>query len=153
MYRAPKNVCTWLREISSCSCLPVLPGPASGLLSKIYIHFLGALYNFQYSIHDSKTHDMIILDDSTLTGWQFLSNFRSEVWLRLSCMQAARRIFLTRFMLPFQASLYFTQKSKLKIVFQSKCWPEGKCYWSWPQQKFNLLSSSPPPHHQPSLRE
>ena len=28
------KVCTWLREIYSCSCLTVLPGPAWGLLSK-----------------------------------------------------------------------------------------------------------------------
>ena len=28
------KVCTWLREISSCSCLIVLPGPAWVLLSK-----------------------------------------------------------------------------------------------------------------------
>ena len=28
------KVCTWLREISSCSCLTVLPGPAWVLLSK-----------------------------------------------------------------------------------------------------------------------
>ena len=42
----PKNVCTWLREISSCSCLPVLPGPAWVLLSKVYILFLGTLYKY-----------------------------------------------------------------------------------------------------------
>ena len=40
----PENVCTWLREISSCSCLTVLPGPAWVLLSKKYILFPGALY-------------------------------------------------------------------------------------------------------------
>ena len=28
------KVCTWLRELSSCSCLTVLPGPAWVLLSK-----------------------------------------------------------------------------------------------------------------------
>ena len=32
-------VCTWLRQISSCSYLPALPGPAWVLLSKIYIPF------------------------------------------------------------------------------------------------------------------
>ena len=37
-------VCTWLREICSCSSLPVLPGPAWVLLSKIYKPFVGALY-------------------------------------------------------------------------------------------------------------
>ena len=37
------KVCTWLREISSCSCLTVLPGPAWVLLSKKYILFPGAL--------------------------------------------------------------------------------------------------------------
>ena len=40
----PENVCTGLREISSCSCLTVLPGPAWVLLSKKYILFPGALY-------------------------------------------------------------------------------------------------------------
>ena len=29
------NLCTWLGEISSCSCLTVLPGPAWVLLNKI----------------------------------------------------------------------------------------------------------------------
>ena len=29
------NLCTWLGEISSCSCLTVLPGPAWILLNKI----------------------------------------------------------------------------------------------------------------------
>ena len=37
-------VCTWLREICSCSCLAVMPCPAWVLLSKIYIPYLGALY-------------------------------------------------------------------------------------------------------------
>ena len=32
-----KMVCTWLREISSCSCLTVLPGPAWVLLSKTQV--------------------------------------------------------------------------------------------------------------------
>ena len=39
----PKMVCTCLREICSCSCLPILPGPAWVLLSKIYRLFLRAL--------------------------------------------------------------------------------------------------------------
>ena len=37
-------VCKWLREICNCSWLPVPPGPAWVLLSKIYRPFLGALY-------------------------------------------------------------------------------------------------------------
>ena len=36
--------CTWLREFSSCSCVPSLPGPAWVLLSKIYKPFAGSLY-------------------------------------------------------------------------------------------------------------
>ena len=40
----PKMVCTWLREVCSCSSLSVLPGPTWVLLSKIYKPFLGALY-------------------------------------------------------------------------------------------------------------
>ena len=38
------KVCTWLREISSCSCLTVLPGPAWVLLSKIYKPLFPPLY-------------------------------------------------------------------------------------------------------------
>ena len=38
-------VCRQLRDICSCSCLPVLPGPTWVLLSKIYRTFLGALYD------------------------------------------------------------------------------------------------------------
>ena len=34
----------WLREFCSCSCLPVLPGPAWVLLSKICILFCRSLY-------------------------------------------------------------------------------------------------------------
>ena len=40
----PKMVCTWLRELCSCSCLPVLPGLDWVLLRKIYRPFYGALY-------------------------------------------------------------------------------------------------------------
>ena len=40
----PKMGCTWLREMCSCSCKPVLPDPAWVQLSKIYNPFLGALY-------------------------------------------------------------------------------------------------------------
>ena len=39
----PDNVCMWLREISYCSCLTVLPGSACVLLSKKYILFPGSL--------------------------------------------------------------------------------------------------------------
>ena len=39
-----KSLGTWLREISSCSCLTFLPGPAWVLLSKICQDFLSALY-------------------------------------------------------------------------------------------------------------
>ena len=38
------KVCTWLREISSCSCLNVLPGPAWVLLSKTYKPLFTPLY-------------------------------------------------------------------------------------------------------------
>ena len=39
-----KSLGTWLQEISSCSSLTVLPGPAWVLLSKKYILFPSALY-------------------------------------------------------------------------------------------------------------
>ena len=38
------KVCTWLREISSCSCLTALPGPAWVLLSKTYKPLFTPLY-------------------------------------------------------------------------------------------------------------
>ena len=38
------KVCTWLREISSCSCLTVLPGPAWLLLNKTYKPLFTLLY-------------------------------------------------------------------------------------------------------------
>ena len=38
------KACTWLGEISSCSCLTVLPGPAWLLLNKIYMSLFWALY-------------------------------------------------------------------------------------------------------------
>ena len=41
---APEKACTWLGEISSCSCITFLPCPAWVLLSKIYKQFLGSLY-------------------------------------------------------------------------------------------------------------
>ena len=40
-----KRLGTWLREISSCSCLTFLPGPAWVLLSKICKGFFSALYD------------------------------------------------------------------------------------------------------------
>ena len=42
------KVCTWSREISSCSCLTVLPGPARVLLSKTYITLFAPLYKLIY---------------------------------------------------------------------------------------------------------
>ena len=36
--------CTWFGEISSCSSLTALPGPAWVLLSKICKPFVGSLY-------------------------------------------------------------------------------------------------------------
>ena len=38
-----KKACTWFGEICSCSCLPVLPGPAGDLLSRICIPYFRAL--------------------------------------------------------------------------------------------------------------
>ena len=38
------KVCTWLREICSCSCLTVLPGPAWVLLSKTCKPYFAPLY-------------------------------------------------------------------------------------------------------------
>ena len=38
------KACTWLREISSCSCLNVLPGPAWLLLKNLHTLILGTVY-------------------------------------------------------------------------------------------------------------
>ena len=57
-YRAPKMVCTWLRDICSCSSLPVLPGPAWVLLSKIYKPYLGALYSRHLTASFRKRHQL-----------------------------------------------------------------------------------------------
>ena len=38
------KACTWLREISSCSCLTIMPGPAWLLLNKICVPLFWALY-------------------------------------------------------------------------------------------------------------
>ena len=43
-----KSLGTWLWEISSCSCLTFLSGPAWVLLSKIYKPFWGSLYVLLY---------------------------------------------------------------------------------------------------------
>ena len=40
------KVYTWLREISSCSCLTVLPAPAWVLLSKKYKPLFAPLYEY-----------------------------------------------------------------------------------------------------------
>ena len=42
--KAPEKACTWLGEISSCSYLAYLPGPAWVLLSKISKPIPGSLY-------------------------------------------------------------------------------------------------------------
>ena len=49
------NLCTWLGEISSCSCLTVLPGPAWLLLNKICIPSLRALYFYLLNIRPKAT--------------------------------------------------------------------------------------------------
>ena len=44
------KACTWLREISSCYCLIILPGPACLLLNKICIPLFRALYVMDYKL-------------------------------------------------------------------------------------------------------
>ena len=44
------KACTWLREISSCSCLTVVPGPVWLLLNKICIPLFRALYSDQWAV-------------------------------------------------------------------------------------------------------
>ena len=49
----PEKVCTWLQEISSCSCLTFLSGPAWLLLNKTCILFPGPPYTV-YKIQKHK---------------------------------------------------------------------------------------------------
>ena len=42
-----QKACTWLREIYSCSCLTLLPGPAWVLLNNICMPFSRSLYTWQ----------------------------------------------------------------------------------------------------------
>ena len=44
------KACMWLQEISSCSCLTFLPGPAWLLLNKICTPFIRSLYTRQSNI-------------------------------------------------------------------------------------------------------
>ena len=44
-----KKACTWFGEICSCSCLPVLPGSAGDLLSRICKPYFRALYMYMFS--------------------------------------------------------------------------------------------------------
>ena len=68
------KVCAWLREISSCSCLTVLPGPACLLLNKICVPFFRTLYmlqhpmlslwNLTYIRIDERYHEYCVWGDS-----------------------------------------------------------------------------------------
>ena len=64
----PENVCMWLREISSCSCLTVLPGPAWVLLSKIYTLFPGALYIVYLRRQDASSR-LVLLSFLRIKVW------------------------------------------------------------------------------------
>ena len=54
---------TWLREVCSCSCLPVLPGPARVLLSKICILFLPISVDFQLILFFDAEYLLPVLSD------------------------------------------------------------------------------------------
>ena len=73
-----------VREISSCSCLTVLPGTAWVLLSKKYILFPGTLYSRKYNLKRSPR-------------WFFCCNFLSgsswgffSYWIRGHCWMAPK---------------------------------------------------------------
>ena len=53
-------MCTWLREISSCSCLTVLPDPAWVLLSKTYKPLFPPLYYINFLIVHKMTKHLFI---------------------------------------------------------------------------------------------
>ena len=98
-----KSLGTWLREISSFSCLTFLPGPAWVLLSKICKDFFSALYNPRN------------LDFEDRFGfWGILCNYRGVnkgLYFLLSRTQAeqlskSRKKFLATTYKPLFTSLY-----------------------------------------------
>ena len=68
----PEKACTWLRELSSCSCLNALPGPAWDLLSKIYKPFAGALYLYSTNSSELITHSPVVGDPAAHDGEEVL---------------------------------------------------------------------------------
>ena len=66
--------CTWFGEISSCSCLTVLPGPAWVHLSKIYKHFAGSLYSFLETIASL----ILNVHSKKVIGWVIPRSSRGE---------------------------------------------------------------------------
>ena len=56
----PENVCTWLREMSSCPCLTVLPGPAWVLLSNTNKPLFPPLYCTNNSVSIIQAKQVIL---------------------------------------------------------------------------------------------
>ena len=74
------KVCTWLREISSCSCLTVLLGPAWVLLSKTNKPLFSPLYNWKLCFKVEIKADMMIPYHHT------------KAWGQVPCEDVAMRI-------------------------------------------------------------
>ena len=63
---APEKACTWLGEMSSCSCLTSLPDPAWVLLRKIYKPFPGPL-NMAFKLINLQSFIKILADCRSLS--------------------------------------------------------------------------------------
>ena len=113
----PEKVCTWLREICSCSCLTVLPGPVWVLLNKIYILFPGTLYS-QYTAHSdyrlSESRIRCMTRDSHSQNPTFKCNvIGGEDVTLMEEQKVAKSAFKV---IAFQPCIYFTRRRLLRIA-------------------------------------
>ena len=75
-------VCTWFGEISSCSSLTALPGPAWVLLSKICKPFVGSLYVIYFGGNTPKFEVRAQFEsDSPCSSQQKLLSIRRKLTL------------------------------------------------------------------------
>ena len=107
----PKNVCTWLREISSCSCLTFLPVPAWLLLNKICTPFSLSLYNSQQTAEVNAFDYSKQLSGRKICRWACPSQFfsflpSSEALLEAATTQTSLRSLPSLFKVSF--TFYFS---------------------------------------------
>ena len=108
------KVCTWLREISSCSCLTVLPGPAWVLLSKTNKPLFPPLYTKSRSGVSVCAKPIFLCYFSTRMHKMACSEIRILVLVQLRAERQAdhtdrQRNFIGNFSEPWQH--FFVQPS------------------------------------------